>query len=53
MPVLTPRRATQILIIAAASVPLLLARGASLISVLIGRSCSGGTARRDVALGHL
>ena len=47
MPVLNRRRATRILIIAAASVPLLLAGGAALISVLIGRSCSGGTGLAD------
>jgi hypothetical protein len=49
MPVLTRRRATRILIIAAASVPLLLAGGAALISVLIGQSCSGGTGVADSA----
>ena len=47
MPVLTRRRATRILIVAAASVPLLLAGGAALISVLIGQSCSGGTGVAD------
>jgi hypothetical protein len=47
MPVLTRRRATRILIVAAASVPLLLAGGAGLISVLIGQSCSGGTGVAD------
>ena len=47
MPVLTRRRATRILIVAAASVPLLLAGGAALISVLIGQSCSGGAGLAD------
>jgi hypothetical protein len=46
MPVLTRRRATRVLIVAAASVPLLLARGAAVISVLIGQSCSGGNGLR-------
>jgi hypothetical protein len=41
VPVLTRRRTTRILILAAASVPLLLAGAAALISVLIGQSCSG------------
>jgi hypothetical protein len=49
MPVLNRRRATRILIIAAASVPLLLAGGAAVISVLIGQSCSGGTGVADSA----
>ncbi len=47
MPVLTRRRATRILIVAAASVPLLLAGGAALISVLIGQGCSVGTGFAD------
>jgi hypothetical protein len=47
MPVLTRRRATRILIVAAATVPLLLVGGAALISVLIGQSCSGGTGLTD------
>jgi hypothetical protein len=41
MPVLTRKRATRLLIAAAAAVPLLLTMGAALISVLIGQSCSG------------
>jgi hypothetical protein len=41
VPVLNRRRTTRILILAAASVPLLLAGAAALISVLIGQSCSG------------
>jgi hypothetical protein len=49
MPVLTRRRATRILIVAAACVPLLLAGGAALISVLIGQSCSGGAGVADSA----
>jgi hypothetical protein len=49
MPVVNRRRATRILIIAAASVPLLPAGGAAVISVLIGQSCSGGTAVADSA----
>jgi hypothetical protein len=47
MPVLNRWRATRILIVAAASVPLLLAGGAGLISVLVGQSCSGGTGFAD------
>jgi hypothetical protein len=47
MPVLTRRRTVRILIVAAASVPLLLAAGAALISVLIGQNCSGGTGLTD------
>ena len=47
MPVLTRRRTTRILIVAAAAVPLVLAAGAALISVLIGQSCSGGTGAGD------
>jgi hypothetical protein len=47
MQVLTRRRATRILIVAAASVPLMLAGVAALISVLIGQSCSGGTGLAD------
>ncbi len=43
MPVLTRRRSVRILILVAAAVPLLLAAGAALISVMIGQSCSGGT----------
>src|ERR671937_3320558 len=49
MPVLTRKRATRVLIVAAASVPLLLAGGAAVISVLIGQSCSGGTGVADSA----
>ena len=49
MLVLTRRRATRILIVAAACVPLLLAGGAALISVLIGQSCSGGARVADSA----
>src|SRR5437660_1420168 len=49
MPVLNRRRATRVLIVAAASVPLLLAGGAALISVLVGQSCSGGTGVADSA----
>lgn len=49
MPVPTRRRATRILIVAAVSVPLLLAGGAALISVLIGQSCPGGTGLVDSA----
>jgi hypothetical protein len=41
MPVLTRKRATRILIIAAASIPLVLAMGAAVISVLIGQTCAG------------
>ncbi len=47
MPVLTRQRATRILIVAAAIVPLLLAGGAALISVLMGQSCSDGTGLAD------
>jgi hypothetical protein len=47
MAVLTRRRSTRILITAAALVPLLLAGGAALISVLIGQSCSGGRGVSD------
>jgi hypothetical protein len=39
---LNGRRATRVLIVAAANVPLLLAGGAALISVLIGQRCAGG-----------
>jgi hypothetical protein len=57
VPVLTRKRTTRILIIAAASIPLLLAMGAAVLSVLIGQSCSGGTgghapsrvAQRDIS----
>ena len=47
MPVPTRRRGIRILILVAAAVPLLLAAGAALISVLIGQSCSGGGAVGD------
>jgi hypothetical protein len=40
VPVLTRKRSTRILIAAAAAVPLVLAMGAAVISVLIGQSCS-------------
>ena len=61
MPVLTRRRSTRILIAAAALVPLLLALGAAMISVLIGQSCSGGAggdapsrvAQRDIPASFL
>lgn len=62
MPVLTRRRGVRILIVIAAAVPLLLAAGAALISVLIGQSCSGGAgvgdapsrvARRDIPASFL
>jgi hypothetical protein len=57
VPVLTRRRTLRILIVAAAAVPLLLAMGAALISVLIGQSCLGGgsgdapsrVAQRDIS----
>jgi hypothetical protein len=49
MPLLNRRRATRVLIIAAASVPLLLAGGAAVISVLIGQSCAGGAGVADSA----
>lgn len=49
MSVLNRRRATRVLIVAAASVPLLLAGGAAVISVLIGQSCSGGNGVADSA----
>jgi hypothetical protein len=41
VPVLTRKRRIRILIATAAAVPLLLAMGAAVISVLIGQSCSG------------
>jgi hypothetical protein len=41
VPVLTRKRSIRILIAAAAAVPLMLAMGAALISVLIGQSCPG------------
>ena len=47
MPVLTHKRTTRIIIVAAASIPLLLAGAASLISVLIAQSCSGGAFGAD------
>ena len=47
MPVLTRRRTTRIVIVAAASIPLLLAGAASLISVLIGQNCSGAAFGAD------
>ena len=57
MPVLAGSRATRILILAAAGIPLLLAGVGSLFTVLIGQVCSGATgaggapsemARRDI-----
>jgi hypothetical protein len=48
MPVLIRKR-TRILIAAAASVPLLLAAGAAVISVIIGQSCSGAGGVADSA----
>jgi hypothetical protein len=59
--VVARRRATRILILAAASFPLLLAGGAALISVVIGQSCSGGAvggapsriAQRDIPANFL
>ena len=47
VPVLTRKRTTRIVIVAAALVPLLLAVGAALVSVLIGQSCSGGGGATD------
>jgi len=48
MPVRTRKRTTRIItIVAAASITLLLAGAASLISVLIGQSCSGGAFGAD------
>jgi hypothetical protein len=49
MPVLNRRRATRALIVAAAAVPLLLAGGAGVMSVLIGQHCAGGTGLADSA----
>jgi hypothetical protein len=61
VPVLTRRRTVRLLILVAAAVPLLLAVGAALISVLIGQSCSGATggdapsrvAQRDIPASFL
>ncbi len=62
MPTFARRRTGWILIVVAAAVPLLLALGAALISVLVGRSCSGGAgvgdapshvARRDIPANFL
>ena len=61
MPVLTRKRSTRVLIAVAAVVPLLLALGAAMISVLIGQSCSGGAggdapsrvAQRDIPASFL
>ena len=47
MPVLVRRRTARILIIAAASIPALLAGGAALLTALIGQTCSGGAAGGD------
>jgi hypothetical protein len=47
MPVVTRRRTTRIIILAAASIPLFLAGGAALISVVIGQNCSGGAFGAD------
>jgi len=61
MPVLTRKRITRVVIVAAAMVPLIIAAGAALISVLLGQSCSGGAggdvpsqvARRDIPASFL
>jgi hypothetical protein len=42
MAVLSRGRATRVLILVVAAVPLLLAAGAAVVSVLIGQSCTGG-----------
>ncbi len=47
MPVLTRRRSVRILILVAASFPIVLAGDAAVISVLIGQSCSGGAGPGD------
>jgi hypothetical protein len=47
MPVLTSRRTTRIVIAVAVSVPLLLAAGAAVISVIIGQNCSAGGGMAD------
>jgi hypothetical protein len=47
MPVLARTRATRILILAAAAVPLLLAGVGALFTVLIGQTCSGGSGASD------
>ena len=57
MPVITRRRTLRILIVVAATFPLVLAGGVAVLSVLIGQSCPGGgglgdapsqVARRDI-----
>jgi hypothetical protein len=47
MPAVVRRRGTRILILAAASIPLLLAGGAALLTGLIERTCSGSAAGGD------
>ena len=44
MPVITRRRTLRILIVVAATFPLVLAGGAAVLSVLVGQSCPGGGA---------
>ena len=62
MPVITRRRTLRILIVVAATFPLVLAGGAAVLSVLIGQSCPGGgglgdapsqVARRDIPANFL
>jgi hypothetical protein len=47
MAVLTRSRTTRLVIVAAVTVPLVLAGAAALVSVLIGQNCSGGTGAAD------
>jgi len=42
LPVVTRRRSVRILLVVAAGLPLLLAGGAAVLTVMIGQSCSGG-----------
>src|ERR1700733_3365260 len=47
MPVLARRRATRILILAVASIPVLVAGGGALLTALIEQTCSGGGIAAD------
>jgi hypothetical protein len=47
VPVLVRRRATRLVILAAVSIPLLLAGGGALLTALIEQTCSGGALKGD------